>query len=176
MSIDLICLLILAFAAFNGYRKGLISAVVSFTGFFIGLAAAIKLSATVASRFNPGSIWTPFLTFLMVFLISAWLVNLLGRLLHQVADKMMAGPLNRIGGIFMYLLTYLLIISFFLFFAGKTGIIPPHSFSSSIACRYLEPLGRILLDGLGHWIPLFRGLFGQLLDFFEGINKDLTSP
>jgi membrane protein required for colicin V production len=48
MTIDLIYLLILVAAAFKGFRQGMVLAAFSFVAFFIGLAAAIKLSAVVA--------------------------------------------------------------------------------------------------------------------------------
>lgn len=175
MSIDIICLLLLAFAAFKGYRKGLIVAIVSFAGFFIGLAAAIKLSAAVTGSWKPANPWIPCLAFFLIFIFTSWLVGLAGKLLHKGAEIMMAGPIIRIGGAIVYILTYAFIISLFLFFASSAGLADPKTFSSSLAFRHLEPVGIGLVDGLGQWIPFFRGMFGQLLDFFEGINRELMS-
>lgn len=176
MIIDLVFLLLLALAAFKGYRKGLIIAAASFAGYFIGLAAAMKLSAAVAAKLAPANPWIPFFSFLLVFIITAWLVSLLGRTLHKGADMIMAGPLNRAGGMLVYLFTYALIISLFLFFLLHIGWLPEKTVSESRSARHLEPLGRNAFESLGHWIPLFRDMFSELLDFFEGINNELKQP
>ncbi len=49
MFIDIIVFILLIIAVFKGLSKGLIVAVFSFLGFFIGLAAALKLSTIAAS-------------------------------------------------------------------------------------------------------------------------------
>lgn len=176
MKIDIICLCILAYAAFRGYRTGLIVALASFAGFFIGLAAAMKLSATLASGIGSGSSWLPFLAFILVFFITSWLVGIMGRFIHKGSDMMMAGPANRIGGIAVYLCTGAFILGLFLFFAGRSAMISPDTIASSYGFRYLEPMGRYLIDGIGDWIPFFRGMFSELLEFFDSINKDLANP
>ena len=50
--IDLFFILLLIVAAFKGMRKGFVLAVFSFLSIIIGLAAALKLSATVASHLH----------------------------------------------------------------------------------------------------------------------------
>jgi membrane protein required for colicin V production len=48
LSIDIIYIIILAMAALKGFRQGMVVAAFSFVAFFVGLAAAVKLSAIVA--------------------------------------------------------------------------------------------------------------------------------
>ncbi len=78
MSIDVLFLLALAMAVFKGWRRGLIIAVFSAVAYVVGLAAAIKLSATVAVRLREGlhlsSRWWPVFAFLLVFLAIALVV------------------------------------------------------------------------------------------------------
>ena len=67
MWIDVVFLLLLVMAVFRGLRHGLIIAVVSALAFLIGLAAAIKLSATVAgylkNNMHMSTRWLPVLAF-----------------------------------------------------------------------------------------------------------------
>ena len=48
MVIDIILLILLAFAIIKGYRNGFVVAIFSFLAIVIGLAAAMKLSTWVA--------------------------------------------------------------------------------------------------------------------------------
>ncbi len=66
-SIDVICLVLLALAIYKGFQKGLIVAVFAFLGIFIGLAAALKLSAMLAKALGNythiAASWLPFWLF-----------------------------------------------------------------------------------------------------------------
>ena len=49
--IDIIFAILIVIAIFKGYRKGFIIAIFSVLAFILGLAAALKLSATIAGQF-----------------------------------------------------------------------------------------------------------------------------
>ncbi|MEO6705918.1 MAG: CvpA family protein, partial [Ginsengibacter sp.] len=80
MVIDFSFLIVFIIAVFKGFRKGLIVGIFSFTAFIIGLAAALKLSAVVASRFESSvgmmAKWLPVISFAIVFIIFVLLVNI----------------------------------------------------------------------------------------------------
>src|SRR6476469_6874742 len=119
MLIDIIAFILLLVAAFKGLRKGFIVAIFSFLAFFIGLAAALKLSAVTATYIGTtvsvSQRWLPFLAFLLVFLIVVLLVRLGARLLQGIVQTIMLGWLNRLGGFFFYALLYFFIYSVLLF-------------------------------------------------------------
>ena len=101
-------------AVFKGLKKGFIIAFFSVIAFILGLAAAIKLSATMATYLqNSVSIsgkWLPFVSFAIVFLVVVLLVNIGGKLLQKTFEFAMLGWLNRLGGI-LYIILYLIIFS-----------------------------------------------------------------
>lgn len=115
MLIDIIAFALLLLAVFKGLRKGFIVALFSFLAFFIGLAAALKLSAIMAAYIG-GNVtvsqrWLPFLAFALVFLLVVLLVRLGARLLQGMVQTMMLGWLNRLGGVLLYVLIYFFIYS-----------------------------------------------------------------
>ena len=126
MLIDIIAFVLLLLAVFKGLRKGFIVALFSFLAFFIGLAAALKLSAAMAvyigGNVSVSQRWLPFLAFLVVFLIVVLLVRLGAKLLQGLVQTMMLGWLNRLGGVLLYALIYFFIYSILLFYATRLNL------------------------------------------------------
>lgn len=179
MLIDLIALGLLAMALFKGFRKGLIVAVFSFVAFVVGLAAALKLSAAAAAYLGAAvsvsQRWLPVLAFTLVFLLVALLVRLGARLLEGAVKMAMLGWLNRLGGIFFYILIYGFIFSILLFYATELHLVRAETAAASVVYPVLQPLAPKIIGWLGVILPFFRDLFGQLLHFFEGAAPSGTT-
>src|SRR6478609_4326995 len=103
MIIDIIFVAMMLMALFKGLRKGFIVALFSFLAFFIGLAAAIKLSAIVATQFSQTihatGFWLPVISFLLVFLLVAFLVRLGARWFQKTIELAWLGWMNRLLGV-----------------------------------------------------------------------------
>lgn len=173
MLIDIIVLMLLAMAAFKGYRQGFIVGVFSYLAFIIGLAAAMKLSTVVALRtgdiVNVSDKWMPFLAFVLVFIIVVILVRWLGGLLQSFSKKIMLGWLNRLGGIALFAVLYLSVFAIFLFYLTRMNLITDDSAANSITFPLIKPLGRVAVNAIGEIIPVFKGLFAQLEQFFGAV-------
>lgn len=172
MIIDLAAGLLLVMALYKGWTKGLVLALFSFLSFFIGLAAALKLSALVAgylaSATNLSARWLPVLAFLIVFIGVALLVRLGARAIEGVLQLAALGWLNRLGGILFYALLYLFIFSILLFYADSLHLFRSTTTEASLVYPVLKPLGPKMIDALGVLVPFFRDLFAQLQEFFAG--------
>lgn len=177
MIIDAAFILLIIFASIKGMRKGLIVAVFSIIAFVVGLAAALKLSAVVATRLadyvNPSFKWLPLLSFVFVFIVVALLVNLGGRLLQKTFETVMPGWVNRIGGMLLFIALYTFIFSIFLFFAVQVQFIKPTTTSSSFFYPYIQPLGPKVINSLGDIIPFFKDMFVELQKFFGGLSNKI---
>lgn len=177
MIIDIIVAIILILAAFKGYRQGLIVALFSVIAFIIGLAAALKLSAVVADHLGKAvkvsDKWLPIISFAVVFLIVVLLVRLGARFIQKTVELAMLGWLNRVGGILLYAALYILIFSILLFYADQLGLIKPETKTGSVTYSYIQPLGPKLMEGLGKIIPIFKGMFEDLEDFFDSVSKQV---
>lgn len=174
MIIDFIAIGLIVLAIFKGIRKGLIVAVFSLLAFFIGLAAALKLSAVVAQYLghntNISQRWLPTLAFVLVFFAVVFLVRVGAKAIEGMLGMVMLGWANKLGGILFYLILYFFIYSIILFYATQLIIIRPEAIQTSFAYPRIYPMAPVLMDALGSVIPVFRNMFGELENFFDGLS------
>lgn len=179
MLLDFIAIGLLVFAIFKGLRKGLIVALFSFIAFIVGLAAALKLSAVAAgyigATISISERWLPVIAFLMVFFIVVLLIRLGARLIEKFVQVAMLGWLNRLGGIFFYVLIYFFIYSILLFYAAQLGIIKPAIADNSTAYRLIAPMAPGIINFLGFFFPFLKDIFEQLLQFFQNLSGNHSS-
>jgi len=177
MIIDIIVAVIVIVAVFKGYRQGLIVALFSFIALIIGIAAAMKLSVVAAGYIgNAVKIsdkWLPIISFAVVFLIIVLLVRLGAKFIQKTVELAMLGWVNRVGGILLYAGLYIIIFSVLLFYADQMNFIKPETKRQSVTYSYIQPWGPKLIEGLGKIIPVFKGMFQDLEDFFDNVSKEV---
>ncbi len=174
MLIDVIFAILMLLALYKGLSKGLIVALFSVAGFIIGLAAALKLSSLVAAKLalqiDGAGKWLPVVSFLIVFIAVAFLVNFCGRLIQKMFETVMLGWVNKIGGALLYMLLYSIIISIFLFYAVQLHLVKTETTNASAIYPFIQPLGPKVISGFAIVIPWFKDMFAQLQHFFEGVS------
>lgn len=179
MIIDLIFAILVVLAIIQGFRRGLIIAIFSFIAIFIGLAAAIKLSAVVAEHLSNSTKisgkWLPIISFIVVFVLVIILVRLGAKLLEKTVKLITLGWLNRLGGIIFYLAIYLIIYSIVLFYANEMKFFSAKTVEASKTFSLIEPLGPKAIDALGSLIPFFKNMFSDLENFFAKISGKLSA-
>jgi membrane protein required for colicin V production len=173
MIIDFIAIGLIVLALVKGFRKGFVVAFFSLLAFFIGLAAALKLSAMVAEYLgtstNISQRWLPILAFTLVFFAVVFLVRLGAKAIEGVLGMIMLGWLNKLGGIAFYLLLYLFIYSIVLFYATQVKILKQETLQTSSTYYFIYPVAQVLMDALGSVIPIFKNMFGELENFFDSL-------
>ncbi len=170
MLIDIIFVLIIVLACFKGLSKGFIMAAFSVLGFIIGLAAALKLSAVVASKISVHTgeaKWLPVLSFALVFIAVGILIRIVGKLIQKTFETVMLGWANRLAGLILYALLYSIIFSIFLFYAVQLHFISTATVAASVVYPFIQPLGPKVIEGLGTVIPWFKNMFAGLESFFS---------
>lgn len=174
MLIDIITAIFLLMAIFKGLRKGFVVAIFSLLAYFIGLAAALKLSTLMAryigSNVEVSQRWLPFLAFFLVFVIVVLLVRLGAKAIEGMMKMMMLGWLNRIGGVILYIVIYYFIYSILLFYFTQLHLIKEEAIRASVTYGFIEPLGPKMINVLGTIIPFFKNMFAELLSFFERVK------
>lgn len=177
MLIDFTFAALLILAVIKGYQKGFIIAIFSIIAFIIGLAAALKLSTAVAAylkdSISVSAKWLPFIAFALVFFAVVILVRLGAKLIERTFQAMMLGWLNRIGGILLYAVLYLIILSIFIFYAEKLQLLQPDAIKSSQTYHFIQPWGPKVMDNFGRLIPVFKDMFTELGDFFNSLSNKI---
>ena len=175
MFIDVVFLILLLLAIFKGISKGFIVAVFSLLAFIIGLAAALKLSATVAEhlhrKMDLSGYWLPVLSFLIVFAAVVLLVRWGAAIIKKVISFAFLGWIDTLLGILLYAVMYLMAYSVLLFFATRIHLISAEAQLASKTYSYVAPFGPTVMKGLGKVLPIFSNMFSELGSFFEGVSK-----
>ena len=178
MWIDIVFLVALIVAVVKGAMRGIVMALFSFAGWFIGLAAALKLSAVVAIYMQEhtgiSAKWLPLISFVLVFVIVVLLVQWAGKAIENLFDFTLLGWVNRLGGALLYAGMYILLGSILLFYADKMHLINPGTLSNSRAYALTAGIAPALIEGLGAIIPTFKNTFQELQTFFDKIGKEFS--
>ena len=175
MLIDIGFLVLMILAIFKGISKGFIVAVFSFFAFYIGLAAALKLSAIVAEylhqKFAVNSYWLPLLSFAIVFIGVVLLVRVGSAFIKKIAGIVMLGWVDSLAGIALFAILYLMIYSVVLFYATQIHLISADVQAKSTTYFFIEPLGPKVIGFMGKVFPFFSNMFTELSTFFEGVSR-----
>lgn len=144
MLIDIVFLIMMVFAIFKGLRNGLVIAVFSIVGWIIGLFAAIKFSDVAAAYLDAALNISPrlisIIAFIAVFSLVMLLVNIGAKLVSKTVELALLGWLNKLGGIFFYVLLYSLIFIVIIYFAVRVDLLSMEATSSSRVYQSLEPV------------------------------------
>jgi membrane protein required for colicin V production len=179
MWIDVTILILLIMAAVKGFRRGLVVAVFSFVALFIGLAAALKLSAILANylreKSEMESTWWPILAFALIFIAVLLIVRWAATIVEKSVEFAMLGWINRLGGFLLYAIIYLLIFSIVLFYVNQAHFINDNTKRQSNTYSFIEPWGPKAINGLGKIIPIFKNIFTDLQQFFEEAGSKIRS-
>lgn len=173
MMIDIIVGILVIMAIFKGLRRGLIVAIFSIIAFIIGIAAAMKLSVVVADYLDDSvkisAQWWPVISFMLVFIVVVVLIRLLANMIEKGINWTMLGWVNKLGGVILYVLMYMISFSVLLFFAEKVKLTGKATIDSSVTYAVVRPWGPWAIDTIGKLIPLFRDMFTQLEQFFDRV-------
>jgi membrane protein required for colicin V production len=179
MILDLIYVVIVILAIFHGYRRGLIVGLFSLVAVIIGLAAAMKLSIVaggyISRVINISKEWLPIISFAVVFLLVVLLIRWGAGAIQKMVEMVMLGWANKIGGILFYVAIYTIVFSVLLFYAEQMKLLQPETINKSVIYSFVQPLGPKVINGLGSIIPVFKNMFGELEQFFDGVAKKISA-
>ena len=100
--LDIIIGIILVLFAIGGFRNGIIREAFSLLAFILGIYGAIKLSDYVGQwlgeLINVSAEWMSVISFIIVFIALALLINWLGNLLAGFVESISLGFFDKIGG------------------------------------------------------------------------------
>jgi membrane protein required for colicin V production len=179
MIIDVLVAIALVTAIIKGFQKGFIIAVFSVLAFIAGIAAALKLSASVAAWLDDSTHiaakWLPFISFVLVFIAVILLVRLGAKFLESAVTFALMGWLNKLLGILLYAVLYCIILSVFLFYAQQLHLFSDTTVKESVTWSYISPWAPVIINKIGTVIPLFKDLFEELSKFFEQLNTHIPA-
>lgn len=116
--IDILLIVPLAYAAWRGFKKGLIIEVFTLLALLVGIYAGIHFSdwtsEMIANFFDITPNYLPVIAFTMTFLAIGAMVYFAGKMLEQMVKVVNLSPINKILGLLFGMLKMLYTISIFL--------------------------------------------------------------
>ncbi|MES2649650.1 MAG: CvpA family protein [Bacteroidota bacterium] len=177
MTLDIFFVILMAMAIYKGYSRGFVVALFSIIAFIAGIAAAMKLSTTVANYLGNNEVigkqWLPVLSFLLVFVVVVLLVRLGASVIEKTMQLAMLGWVNKIAGIILYIVLYVVLLSVVIFYASQVKLINDETLAASTTWPYVQPWGPWAMNGLGRLLPFFKDMFAELQHFFENISHKI---
>jgi membrane protein required for colicin V production len=163
MALDILFCLLIFWACFKGYNKGLFVAAFSFAGIIIGLVVAFKISATVTEWLSQythiETSWMPLVSFFVIIIAILLLSKILAGILQKGMEFMLIGWINRLGGVLFYVLVYTVLLSIFLFFAEKLQLFKAHTLAESKCYPFIKPIGTMIIHNAGKIVPAINNMF-----------------
>src|SRR5664279_1007810 len=176
--IDIFCCIIICLAVIQGWKKGLILALFSMVCGLVGLAAAVKLSAVLATHMKSDlhmtSRWLPVIAFVLVFVMVLLIIRWAGKLLEKLVQLVLLGWLNKLGGILLFLILYLAVYSIILFYGTKVQVISKQAVNDSHLYSLIAPLGPGVIRFITGFIPYGHDMFHALEGFFDKMAVSYT--
>jgi membrane protein required for colicin V production len=101
------------------------------------------------------------------------LIRLGAKAIEKTVEMAMLGWANKVGGVLLFGVLYVLIFSILIFYADQMSFITEETKKQSISYYYIQPLGPEIIDGLGKIIPFFKNMFQELETFFDSVSKQV---
>jgi membrane protein required for colicin V production len=171
MAIDIACLVVLAFAFFRGYKRGLIMAVFTVAAYVIGAFATMHFSFLVsdylAANFNISGTWLPIVAFAITFFLVVLLVRWLGKLMEKAMTRVLPTAFNRFIGSLVYMSLALVLLSLLYNVASAGDVFKDDLVARSVFAPHLDNFAGLIHDHIGDVIPFVEQLFDRIDAYFE---------
>lgn len=163
MILDIIFLLILIFVFRNGYKKGIISSVLSFVAIFVGIVLAINFSSVagiwLTKSLNIPSAILPILSFVFVVVVVVAAIKIVAMIMEKFLSTISLNFVNKLAGGTMWTIIAALLFSVGLTLLGHLNVFTPSFEESSYTFKYIVPFGPMAIDFVGTMIPFLGEAF-----------------
>ncbi|MBR6437717.1 MAG: CvpA family protein [Bacteroidales bacterium] len=157
--LDIIIAILLILFAIGGFRNGIIREAFSLVAFAVGIYGAIKLSDIVGkwlgNLINVSPEWMSVISFIIVFIALALLINWLGGLIAGLIEKLNLGFIDKIGGIvfgvakgFLLVGVCILLLDFF----GIKDVLNKETCEKSVLYKQSEKVATWIYENKDGWI------------------------
>lgn len=155
-AIDIVLLVPIIYAAWKGFKHGLIIEIFTLLALFVGVYAGIHFSDMTAGflRNSAGmtSKYVPVIAFTLTFLGIGAMVYFLGKTIEKIIKVTQLTPINKLAGVFFSVLKYLYILSTFLVllesYDEKIGFFPPKVKEESLLYHPVMQVSKVSIPGM----------------------------
>ena len=152
--IDLIVVIIFAYALINGFIKGFILEIAGMLALVLGLIGAFKFSSILGNYLAVYVAWSPktiqTVSFILLFIVIIYAVSLLAKIITKTLKIIALGWLNRISGALFGFLKWGVLLSALVLISQEINeiitLMPEATINKSKSYQILMELGNFLFD------------------------------
>ncbi len=168
MVYDVIIGIVAITAFYRGYTKGLVAAVLSLVGVLLGTVLSLKLAHILASFVAQSKVvnsaYVLPLSFILIFVATLFLINMLTKAIEGILKFAMLGWVNKLVGAVVYSVLAMFVLSAIFMLATNLGIITTTAANSSKAYNYIQPIG-----------PKGIELFGKIIPYCSNVVQEVKA-
>ena len=154
--IDIFLLVPIIYAAWKGFKHGLIIEIFTLLALFVGLYAGIHFSDLTANflrkNLELSSKYVPVIAFTITFLGIGAMVYFLGKTIEKIIKVTQLTPINKLAGVFFSVLKYIYILSTLLIllesYDEKIGFFPPKMKEASLLYHPIMQVSKSSIPGM----------------------------
>ena len=154
--IDIILLVPIIYAAWKGFKHGLIIEIFTLLALFVGVYAGIHFSDMTAGFLRKSlgltSNYVPVIAFTVTFLGIGAMVYFLGKTIERIIKVTQLTPINKLAGVFFSVLKYVYILSTLLVliesYDEKIGFFPPKLKENSLLYHPVMQVSKTSIPGM----------------------------
>lgn len=174
MALDSVLLVLLIFALYRGWKKGLLWAIVSIIASLTGILLSLKFSHQLAAYLLEKN-WithqyTVLICFLFIFIFIIFIFKTLTKLIESFLDSILLGWMNRASGALLYMFIILFICSTFLWLLHKTQLLNKKMQNDSKTYSFVEPIAPKTIEMCTPYLPYFKTYYQDINTYFDKIN------
>jgi len=175
MILDILFVILIGAAFYQGYKMGIIHTVFSMVGYALGVLLAVKLNEQMViylgAHWKVNAALLPYLSFFLLLLVIVLLFRLIAWSMQRLLQAFALDRLNKLVGAALYGSLATFIFSLMIWYAASCGFIPEQTKLKSYSFRYLSPMAPGLIDAAGVVIPSFHGMFDRMQHEFKQGEK-----
>ena len=177
MLIDIIFLLVIVAAFYSGFKQGIIYAVLSFLGIFIGVIAALNFSTFagiwLVENFNLPEVIVPVLSFVVVLIVVIAAIKLVAFLAKKILQTISLNFVNKISGGLLYAVLASFIFSVLFSFINQYGFLTESLKAESQVFPYISTFGPVIFKTISDLIPVFNDIYKDTNELFKNAASSL---
>ncbi len=174
MILDVVVALILAYAFYSGYSKGIIGAVFSIFSLLLAILATMKLSTTVMglleNTLNINPVIIILLGFVLTFIVVIALVRFVGKKIEDVMEFANINFINKIVGGVVLTALFAVVLAYGFKGLSNLQIISEEQQEASIMYPMLEPLPEKTKPITSVFVPLVQNFWDKVVVTMDEIK------
>jgi membrane protein required for colicin V production len=162
--IDIIFGALLAFALYNGIKKGLFVELASLVSLFIGIFVALKFSYFIKYFLQDNVSWNPrtieVTAFALTFIIVVVAIHLLAKVFTKIADFAYLGWINKLAGAAFSMIKTILALSILIAIFNKINVnnllVKQETLDQSVLFNPVQEVSKFIYPRLETWYNDFK--------------------